>query len=286
MIDVLQRSWHRELAELVQSAESRLLIAAPFISKEGSSLITRHLANETRRSGCVELMTDLWPSHVCDGSLELAAVTAICEAATRSTLWHVPRLHAKVYVADGKRAILTSGNLTAGAFDRNVEYGLQIADRALVNAIVNHFQDFQATGTRVAITELIKYGEAAKRVRDTFVKQQHALDARLRKAFDDALGTAEDELIRLRLAGGAVHTVFARTIRYLLGKYGPLPTTRLHEGVQHLHPDLCDDSIDRVIDGRRFGKKWKHAVRTAQQQLKRSGEVTYADAIWRLADGR
>ncbi len=59
-----------------------------------------------------------------------------------------------------------------------------------------------------------------------------------------------------------------------------MPTVKIHQLIQQLHPDLCDDSVDRIIDGENFGKKWKHAVRTAQQNLKKKGEVVYANGVW------
>jgi hypothetical protein len=52
--------------------------------------------------------------------------------------------------------------------------------------------------------------------------------------------------------------------------------------VQALHPDLCDDLVDRVIDGQHFGKKWKHAVRTAQQHLKRQGQIELHEGRWQI----
>jgi len=52
--------------------------------------------------------------------------------------------------------------------------------------------------------------------------------------------------------------------------------------IEAIHPDLCDNSVDRVIDGKRFGKKWKHAVRTAQQQLKKQGLVRLANDRWMI----
>ena len=77
-----------------------------------------------------------------------------------------------------------------------------------------------------------------------------------------------------------MHTVFAKSIGYLLRKNGPMTTVQLHELIRELHPDLCDDSVDRVIDGKHFGKKWKHAVRTAQQSLKKKGEAEFANGVW------
>ena len=81
-----------------------------------------------------------------------------------------------------------------------------------------------------------------------------------------------------------MHTVFARTIEYLLRRNSPMSTASLHPQIAQIHPDLCDDSIDRVIDGRSYGKKWKHAVRTAQQQLKGRGAINYDGGLWRIVE--
>ena len=37
------------------------------------------------------------------------------------------------------------------------------------------------------------------------------------------------------------------------------------------------DGVDRVIYGVHFGKKWKHHVRNAQQQLARQGRIVRQD---------
>ena len=61
-----------------------------------------------------------------------------------------------------------------------------------------------------------------------------------------------------------------------------MSTDELNPLIQKIHPDLCDDSVDRVIDGRHFGKKWKHAVRTAQQYLKRTEQIELHEGLWHL----
>lgn len=61
-----------------------------------------------------------------------------------------------------------------------------------------------------------------------------------------------------------------------------MTTAEIHPKVQALLPELCDDQRDLVIDGRHFGKLWKHHVRTAQQHLKRAGIVEYHNGIWQL----
>jgi len=82
-----------------------------------------------------------------------------------------------------------------------------------------------------------------------------------------------------------MHTIFATTICYLLEKHGPLTTRQLHPQIADLHPDLCDDSIDRIIDGKRFGKKWNHAVQTAQQHLKKPRKVEIIGGRWHARIG-
>jgi phosphatidylserine/phosphatidylglycerophosphate/cardiolipin synthase-like enzyme len=49
-------------------------------------------------------------------------------------------LHAKAVVADEEAVFVTSANLTEAAFDRNVEIGLLVRDRALAGSIVAHFR--------------------------------------------------------------------------------------------------------------------------------------------------
>jgi hypothetical protein len=88
--------------------------------------------------------------------------------------------------------------------------------------------------------------------------------------------------MKARLAEGSLHAVFEKTIAYLLQKNGPLPTTTINNLIQEIHPDLCNDSVDRIINGVRFGKKWKHAVRTAQQHLKKKRLAELINGKWRL----
>lgn len=277
----IERGWYSSLGELFQQARSKLLIAAPFVSTSGSQFFVDQLSPRVKASGQLHLLTDLSPAHVCDGSLEPSALQSLIDAVPNSTLWHIPRLHAKVYIADQSRAIVTSGNLTAGAFYRNLEYGIDIREPAFVRTILDHFELFQAAGATISRAQLGKYVSAAAQLRETFRTQQRTASAAATTALRDALREAEDDLVRLRLAGGAMHTVFSRTISYLLRRNGPMSTVELHRVVQQLHPDLCDDSVDRIIDGENYGKKWKHAVRTAQQNLKKKGEIAYANGVWR-----
>jgi hypothetical protein len=276
----LDARWHHALDQLISGARDQLLIAAPFITETAVRSVTGAVHSTLRDRGRIDVITDLSPVHVSHGTLEPVAIQHLMSAAQRASLIHIPRFHAKVYIADGTRAIVTSANLTTAAFFHNVEYGFEIVDPALVRIINKDLAEVSDLGVQVGAEQLAEYVRVADRVRATFERQQDACDPALRQAFLQAVQVAGDDLIRYRLAGGAMHTVFAKTIVYVLRKHGPLPTTLIHEHVQRMHPDLCDDSIDRVIAGQHFGRRWKHAVRTAQQRDKRLGLITNRAGLW------
>jgi len=87
---------------------------------------------------------------------------------------------------------------------------------------------------------------------------------------------------RLR-TGQTINSLFSDTILLLLRReLGGLTTQQIHAEVQKVHPDICDDSIDRVVNGQHFGKRWKHYVRRAQEFLKDKDLVVRVDGKWRL----
>ena len=91
----------------------------------------------------------------------------------------------------------------------------------------------------------------------------------------------ETEFLRAHVGNRTAHAVFADAIRYGL-RHGPAATPELYSVVQSLLPDLCEDSVELVINGQHFGKKWKHGVRTAQMFLRRRREIELIGNKWRL----
>ncbi len=280
------QGWHRALRDLIQSANEDVLICSPFVGQRGTSLVADSLSTGFSVRGRLTFLTNLSVGNVCQLATDPRALRSLVGELPGSSVYHVPGLHAKAYIADEKQAIVTSGNLTTGGLYRNLEYGVVISDHVLVRAIRSHFSEFTKLGAIIPREALDQYCSALDAVLPSIEAERRRVGDDLRQLFRETLQTIEDDLIRLRLAGGAVHSVFARTIQYLLRAHGPLNTIQMHPMIAAIHPDLCDDSIDRVIDGKRFGKKWKHAVRTAQQQLKKQGEIEYADSLWKLRSTR
>ena len=55
-------------------------------------------------------------------------------------------LHAKAVVTDYESVFVTSANLTEAAFDRNIEMGLLVRDRALAASVTSHFRALMNRG--------------------------------------------------------------------------------------------------------------------------------------------
>lgn len=281
---ILSRDWTKEFEHFFQSVRTHLIISSPYVTAEGTQFVSANLSTQARDNATVRILTDLSPVNIYQGSTDPAALKSLSSVLPHFRLSHLPKLHAKVYVADNDCAIVTSANLTGGGLERNYEYGLKVQDRPLVQKIAQDIISYSELGAPITTDKLDGYCQIADRLRATYTKQQKSVVESIKREFERELLTAEDELIRFRLAGGAMHTVFAKTIRYLLRRYGPMATTELHPKIQAIHPDLCDDTIDRVIDGKHFGKKWKHAVRTAQQQLKKTGSIFLSGDRWKLSE--
>ena len=138
-------------------------------------------------------------------------------------------------------------------------------------------------GTEVTISELEKITEIAQTLQKKYKSALHTAEHLASKEFQEELETAREDLLNLRAKSGeSENAIFARTVLYVL-RQGPLSTREMHPIIEGLQPDLCDDSIYRVINGVRHGRRWKHMVRRSQQHLRDRGLIEYVNGKWRLA---
>lgn len=284
MIKLLSQAWSDELALLFRSAEAELIIVSPYFTAFGTQLLERNASAELLSRGKITFVTDLSPANICAAAAQPAALIPLHEQASLLQVVHLPNLHAKVYIADFARAIVTSGNFTAGGLIHNHEYGVLIEVVDIVTRIRQDIDQLAALGAQVTGPKLRTYARIAQDLLAKFEKKVKSARKESAREFEQAFRDAEDELITVRLAGGPITPVFEKTVMYLLKRYGALSTERMHPLIQAIHPDLCDDSVDRVINGQHFGKKWKHAVRRAQSHLKDRGEIERAQGLWRITE--
>jgi hypothetical protein len=163
----------------------------------------------------------------------------------------------------------------------NVEYGVALTAEGIVKEVRSDFESYASLGAKISINDIEALSIQMEGPKVLYEKAEKSIRAQARHAFEERLQLTRLQLMRHRAKGKTTHAILSNTLRFLLAKR-PLRTEELQPLVQLLHPDLCDDSVDRVIGGVHFGKKWKHYVRNAQQYLKRNGEIRFDGARWHL----
>lgn len=281
-LSLVRSPWTETLDRLVSLVNRQLLIASPFVKRYATERIIAGLDQRDRRESVrIGLITDLRPESALGGSMDLDALVEFGRCAPGFELTHLPSVHAKVYVADWRMAIVTSGNLTGPGLFGNLEYGVALTQEDVVKEIETDLENYASLGAKVAIDDVAALSVEMQELKVLFQRTEKSIRSRARRAFEEKLKSTRFRLLRQRAKGKTTHAIFSDTIRFLLEKR-PLRTEEIQPLVQLMHPDLCDDSIDRVIDDVHFGKKWKHYVRNAQQYLKRHGEVRFEDNRWHL----
>jgi phospholipase D-like protein len=174
-IKTIKGPWADTFYDFVGLATNNLLIASPFIKQSQSRAIIRKLEGTGRLSKIhLGVLTDLRPDNIMSGALDVEALLDFSDSARSSTITYLPNLHAKVYIADQRAAIITSANLTDGGLQRNFEYGLLIDDAAAVGAIRHDLDQYSSLGaivTRDALQSLREVAEELKFLRQEAPKE-------------------------------------------------------------------------------------------------------------------
>ena len=280
--EIIRNPWTATLNRLLFEVQEDLLLVSPFIKL---SRITEVISTLHRRGVDRDLkiavLTNIHPESVLNGALDLEALQALADHIPRFALTHLPGLHAKVYVADLRMVVITSANLTDPGVSRNIEYGVACWDTAVISEVRRDFERYATLGASIPLGELPGLVADARELKTLYVRAQQTIQAPARRAFRRKLEAASVRVLQNRARGKTTQSLLIDTILFLL-EGGPMTTAELQPLVQHLQPDLCDDSVDRVIDGVHFGKKWKHHVRSAQQALNRSGRIRFDGTNWHL----
>jgi hypothetical protein len=158
---LLNRDWKDHLGDLIRASGQELVIATPYISAAGVDFVQSNLPQSMTNSGRLVLLTDLSPLPICQGSTDPSAIRCLAEALPTVNMFHLPKLHAKVYVSGTTRAIVTSGNLTKGGLDSNFEYGIRIDDPSVATRIRNDVLDYSNLGAPFGLKRLLELGICA-----------------------------------------------------------------------------------------------------------------------------
>ena len=279
----IKSPWQATFDEFVDSIRESALIAAPYITRQP----IERLADRLRSPDSVRLdvLTSLDAPSMCSGSVDAAALAWLCEQVPNANVRHIGNLHAKAYVADSDVAIVGSANLTNGGLWRNYELGVYITEPQAVSDIADDLREYGNLGVEVPADALLQLDDMARR------GQQVKAD--IDKSAED--GVVEDitgKLIELSVEGdefivnpaASITGKFGDAVKYILRRHGAMTTRQINAIVQTLMPEWCDDDARLVINGRSYGRNWKHTLRNAQVVLRKQGTIAYdrRSRLWQL----
>lgn len=271
------------VGQIVASAKKDLLLASPYIKRTEAEWVLAMVPPARRSCLRTMVLTDLRSDNVLSGGLDVDALLCLSTGFSQARVVTLPRLHAKVYVADARMALVTSANLTSSGLDTNFEYGVCTDDSQYVCQIREDLEAYARLGSPLDEQTIRQLVGMAANLMHCCRRAQQTVGGEGAHAFDEALSKANHAFLAAQVGRRTAASLFSEAILYVL-KRGPLSTRKLHPRIQELLPDLCDDSVDLVINDQLFGKRWKHAVRNAQQGLKRSRKIQSDGVMWSLRE--
>lgn len=279
---LLKSPWSDDFIEAISKTTQEIFIASPFVNTGGTRILSKTVRDPA--SVHLTLLTCLTTQSIVEGTTKPSALNELYLQFGQVRISSLGRLHAKVYIIDGKIGIITSANLTSGGLRTNFEYGMQIHDKSVIAAVredMNHYYTLGNVLDREILGRIEELADEALQLKAQAERATRKTDLAAR--LSQTIVGIESELLQNRVKGGrTVNAIFSETILYALSMTGPLSTQQLHAFIQPLHPDICDDTVDRIINGQHFGRKWKHLVRDAQQHLKGKGLIDLRNGKWHL----
>jgi hypothetical protein len=283
MLSLYSSSLRRGLKQVLNTVEQDLVIASPYIKTSEAEWVCDELDRKNSSDPVrLQVLTDVRSANVLSCSLDIAALSLFRKRLPASVVVNLPRLHAKVYVADHSTALITSANLTPSGMDFNFEFGIEIRDSEFVRRVRAELESYSRLGNVLSPESISELQVLADDLSAEFQKVERSAASDLKRKFAAKLRKANFSFLRAQVGARPAQSIFADAILYALAA-APMTTVELHPKIQRLLPDLCDNSIELVINGQQFGKRWKHAVRNAQQYLKRTGQIVFDGRRWSLS---
>lgn len=121
------------------------LFACPFIKANIAKLILDNISTKSKTS----LLTNYKLANFYRGSSDIVALKSFIQK--QVPVRNFPGLHAKTYIFDSDRAIVTSANLTLGGLQNNYECGVLLHDSNIVGQLRADFLQIFENEEKVSI---------------------------------------------------------------------------------------------------------------------------------------
>lgn len=128
MVSILNDAIYDEFMNLVESTDKEIKLCAPFIK---TSIIDDILTYKKQNVN-ISTITNVKLMSFYRKVLDIEALSKIL--ISNGKVYNYPMLHAKIYIFDDNKLIITSANLTEAGLKKNKEYGIISDEGALINS--------------------------------------------------------------------------------------------------------------------------------------------------------
>ncbi|MGH9531512.1 MAG: phospholipase D-like domain-containing protein, partial [Terriglobales bacterium] len=173
--ELLKNPWTETFLRLIALVQKDLLLISPFVKAHSTNQILSGLRQRGIETDVrVAVLTNLRPESVLNGSLDLDGLLDLSRGLPRFELTHLPSLHAKVYVADSRMAVVTSANLTPSGISGNLEYGVAFVDQRTVADVRRDFESYALLGARISLPDLEVLVQETSELKEVFKRAERS----------------------------------------------------------------------------------------------------------------
>ena len=178
MIEIYNTPMYNNFFNLAESSEDNIKLCSPFIKNEIVDEIYK-----TKKDNCrVTVVTNVNLMSMYKRSSDIGALRFILE--NGGSVYNYQKLHAKIYIFDDKKAIITSANLTSSGLKRNFEYGVLVKETSLVNAVCEDY--FKLCNSELSGKLKIEHTEEIQNIIDSVPEPPQVLLPKLQLSYAES----------------------------------------------------------------------------------------------------
>jgi len=132
MIKITKQPIYDEFLQMCADANQNIMLCTPFVKRE----IVNDIFSVTNKQLSMKLITNINLQNFHQRASDLSAIEKFI---SDGAVYNCTTLHAKLYIFDNKKCIITSANLTTSGLRKNIECSMITDELDLVNSSVKEY---------------------------------------------------------------------------------------------------------------------------------------------------
>ena len=137
LMEIVSNNHLQVFDKLLRNTKKSLFILVPFIKND----MAEHIASIVSENIEIKLITKIDFDSIANSASDVESIKTLRQNFSNISVRVANELHAKIYIFDGHKALITSANLTYSAFRQNFEYGVLINNEESIDLILNDFDN-------------------------------------------------------------------------------------------------------------------------------------------------